>query len=264
MSRLHGKGVSWLVSLTVDTNNNLWISDDGSLLYYNGYNFFWINNPEESYNFFRNIYMDSNDILWGFSRQGLVRYDGNEYVFFNIENSDISSNYVFSFTEDQNNVKWIGTDAGVCRFDGATWTTFNTTNSGLCNNNVNAIAVEKNNTIWFGTDNGVSRYTGEIIPAAVDDAPPQPLPLIRAFPNPFNPSTAIEYTLAEPGTARISIYSIAGQKVRELVTEDMSNGTHRTVWDGRDSRGKEVSAGVYIMRLKAGEAVATGKMTIIR
>ncbi|MFC1574406.1 FlgD immunoglobulin-like domain containing protein, partial [Candidatus Latescibacterota bacterium] len=168
---------------------------------------------------------------------------------------------------DQNNVLWISTiDSGVSRFDGETWTTFTTDNSGLCDNKVNAIAVEKNNTIWFGTDNGVSKYTGEVITTVVDEeeTTPEALPLIRAYPNPFNPTTTIDFDLPETSMAALTVYNIAGQKVRELAEGYKSAGMHRVVWDGRDDDGNAVSAGIYISRLKAGDVAVTGKMVLVR
>ncbi len=168
--------------------------------------------------------------------------------------------------QDRTGVFWIGTDAGVSRFNGETWTTFNTENSGLCDNKVNAIAVEKNNTIWFGTDNGVSRYTGEVITTSVDeeDDMPEALPVLHSYPNPFNPSTTIEFTLPEPGFTTLSIYNISGQKVRELAADYMAAGMHSLTWDGNGDSGDAVSSGVYITRLQAGKHVAVGRMLLLR
>ncbi|MBN1292492.1 MAG: T9SS type A sorting domain-containing protein, partial [Candidatus Latescibacteria bacterium] len=175
-------------------------------------------------------------------------------------------NNIFCIEVDHNNTKWIGTDAGVCRYDGETWTTFNTKNSGLCDNKVNAIAVEKNNTIWFGTDNGVSRYTGETITTSVDEEnqTPESIPLIKSYPNPFNPSTTIEFTLPESGFATVTIYSLAGQKIRELTADFLPAGTHTLSWDGKDVNGNTVSSGIYITRLQAGKHTATGRMVLVR
>ncbi|MFC1509115.1 FlgD immunoglobulin-like domain containing protein [Candidatus Omnitrophota bacterium] len=183
---------------------------------------------------------------------------------YSTENSGLVSDYTLSVAVDKNQTLWVGTNRGVSRFDGVTWTRFTKINSGLADNNVNAIAVEKNNTIWFGTDNGVSKYTGEVITVSVDETKPQPLPLIKSYPNPFNPTTTIEYDLPETGMAALTIYNIAGQKVRELLSGYKSAGMHRVIWDGTDESGNAVSAGVYIARLKAGEAVATGKMVLVR
>ncbi|MBN1293760.1 MAG: T9SS type A sorting domain-containing protein [Candidatus Latescibacteria bacterium] len=136
----------------------------------------------------------------------------------------------------------------------------------MCDNKVNAIAMEKNNTIWFGTDNGVSRYIGEIISTSVNEQeqPPESFSPITTYPNPFNPSTTIEFTLPESGFASIFIYSLAGQKIRELAANFLTAGTHTLSWDGKDTNGNAVSSGIYIYRFQAGDYVKTGKMVMVR
>ena len=55
-----------------------------------------------------------------------------------------------------------------------------------------------------------------------------------------------------------------GQKVRELASEHRYAGRYTIVWDGRDDAGIELSSGVYIMRLKAGKAVETKRMLLMK
>jgi len=258
----------------VDSRDNLWMAGYGLYRYnyaiLHRYNFENI----EQYYLYNHIIADHNDVIWGSLGSsfndiiGVVSYNNGEWALYTPENSGLIDNftYINSIEVDHNDIKWIGTDAGVCRFDGETWTTFNTENSGLCNNKVNAIAVETNNTIWFGTDNGVSRYTGEIITTGVDEEEktPKALPVIHSYPNPFNPSTTIEFTLPESGFTTLSIYNISGQKVRELTADYMTAGTHSLTWDGRDGSGDAISSGVYITRLVAGKQVIAGRMILLK
>ncbi len=93
----------------------------------------------------------------------------------------------------------------------------------------------------------------------------RPLALtVSNFPNPFNPSTAISFTLPAPGRVSLTVYDITGRRVRELVSESLSAGVHTTVWDGKDERGESVASGVYISRLTMGKFSATGKMLLVR
>ncbi|MCE5252478.1 T9SS type A sorting domain-containing protein [bacterium] len=212
------------------------------------------------------IYADSNNTIWIPSNDGIYYYNGENLQNYTTDNSGLVSDNTLSVAEDMNHVLWIGTDAGVSRFDGENWTTFFTQNSGLCNKKVNAIAIEKNNTIWFGTDNGVSRYTGEVIITSVDEneTKPEPVPIIRSFPNPFNPSTTIEFVIPDAGFTTLTIYNIAGQKVRKVASERMTAGTHRFHWDGKDNSGAPVSAGIYFARLTCGGRTATGKIVMVK
>ena len=93
---------------------------------------------------------------------------------------------------------------------------------------------------------------------------PEALILDPPHPNPFNPATTISFTLPEAGFARLAVYNISGQLVRELTAENLPAGRHEIVWDGRDMNGAQVSSGVYIARLAAGERTAVRKVTLVR
>ena len=84
------------------------------------------------------------------------------------------------------------------------------------------------------------------------------------FPNPFNPSTSIQFSLAKAGKVNLAIYNVAGQKVRELVSETLQPGIHEVRWDGRNEKGQTVSTGTYIVRLGMGRNVVTKKMTMLK
>lgn len=84
------------------------------------------------------------------------------------------------------------------------------------------------------------------------------------FPNPFNPSTTIEYDLPRQASVEIVVYNIAGQKVRTLVNGNIDAGQHAAVWDGRDASGSRVSSGIYIYRITAGDFVRSRKMLLLK
>ena len=88
--------------------------------------------------------------------------------------------------------------------------------------------------------------------------------LYQNSPNPFNPSTTIRYTLAEASQVRLSVYNVLGQEIRVLVNAGQAAGSHNAVWDGRDAFGREVSTGLYLYRLKAGQHVAVNKMVLAK
>jgi len=68
-------------------------------------------------------------------------------------------------------------------------------------------------------------------------------------PNPFNPSTYIQYTLGHSGVVQLEIYNVLGQRVRQLRNEQQSIGTHRVEWDAKDDAGETVSSGVYFYKV---------------
>jgi len=84
------------------------------------------------------------------------------------------------------------------------------------------------------------------------------------YPNPFNPSTTIRFSLPESGMTELCIYNLKGQRVRCLVNGNLRSGNHDIVWDGKDSHGTLVSSGVYLYRLTYAGKTITRRMTFIK
>ena len=87
---------------------------------------------------------------------------------------------------------------------------------------------------------------------------------ITNYPNPFNPSTTIAFSLPEEGIVRMVIYNIRGQQVKELITGNMSRGFHTVIWDGRDNRSRSVSSGLYFVMIEVGKTSIVKKITMIK
>ena len=84
--------------------------------------------------------------------------------------------------------------------------------------------------------------------------PGMKLDLRSPYPNPFNPATTIEFTIPADAQVALSIYDISGRMVRRLCADEpMRAGSHRMVWDGRNSAGRPVASGTYFCRLRAGD-----------
>ena len=81
------------------------------------------------------------------------------------------------------------------------------------------------------------------------------------YPNPFNPSTKIEYDVPLRSHVRLAVYDIQGQLVRTLVNSDHSNGRYSVAWDGTNETGRQVASGMYIYRLEAGDR--SGSATVL-
>jgi hypothetical protein len=87
--------------------------------------------------------------------------------------------------------------------------------------------------------------------------------LFQNYPNPFNPSTVIPFSLSQPSDINLTVYNALGQRIRTLADGFHSSGRHSCVWDGRNSDGRAVAAGVYIYRLKTGDTALSSKMLLI-
>lgn len=90
-------------------------------------------------------------------------------------------------------------------------------------------------------------------------------PLIHNnYPNPFNPSTTIAYSIPKDGLVKIDVYNIKGQKVKELCNTEMQRGHHKIVWNGKDKHHRSVSSGVYFVRLQANGQTSTRKVMLMK
>ncbi|MFC1552020.1 T9SS type A sorting domain-containing protein [Candidatus Latescibacterota bacterium] len=84
------------------------------------------------------------------------------------------------------------------------------------------------------------------------------------YPNPFNPSTTIQYEIPRDAHVEFVVYDILGRKVADLENDWKSAGAYNVVWDGKNGIGDDVGSGVYLYRVKAGEFVEQGKMVLVR
>ncbi len=89
--------------------------------------------------------------------------------------------------------------------------------------------------------------------------------LLAAVPNPFNPRTEIRFALPRPASVSLTVYDLAGKRVKTLFAgESRSAGPHGVVWDGCDQGGQAVPSGSYLVRLVAGSEVSCGRLTLLR
>jgi DNA-binding beta-propeller fold protein YncE len=93
----------------------------------------------------------------------------------------------------------------------------------------------------------------------LDDTVPDRFILMQAYPNPFNPSTTINFMLHEAGHARLAVYDVSGREVAVLADQAMAPGTYQYTFDAAG-----LGSGVYLYRLDFGGQVATGRMTLVK
>ncbi len=84
------------------------------------------------------------------------------------------------------------------------------------------------------------------------------------FPNPFNPTTTLAFSIKDAGNVSLTIYDVAGRRVRELVNERRERGAYKVVWDGLNDAGQTVASGVYFYKMVAGSFTDTKKMIMLK
>lgn len=132
--------------------------------------------------------------------------------------------------------------------------------------NLHPYDLANNWRVWGGRiDMGCYEYGSE--PWVDIDDPVMPsIPAITLtnYPNPFNPTTIIKYSLDEPGAVSLEIYNIKGQLVKTLIQGNADKGTHSVVWDGIDHIGNPCSSGVYFYKLRTNSRTLVRKMLMLK
>ncbi len=99
----------------------------------------------------------------------------------------------------------------------------------------------------------------------IDDSDlPSQFALKGNHPNPFNPATTISFDLPRKSDVELVIYDAAGRRVRKLLRDSMSAGSHSVLWDGNDDGSVRVGSGIYFYRLVAGSYEAAKSMVLVR
>jgi len=93
---------------------------------------------------------------------------------------------------------------------------------------------------------------------------PKVFALDQNFPNPFNPTTRINYQLPIAGNVVVEVYNLRGEIVTTLVDENMQAGFHSVEWNGLTSSGNQISSGVYLYRIQAGDFNKVRKMIMLK
>jgi len=96
---------------------------------------------------------------------------------------------------------------------------------------------------------------------------PKSFSVYQNYPNPFNPSTTIRYEIPERDgyiLVNLSVYDLRGRLIVKLVDGEKTAGRYQVHWDGRDKQGQNVSSGVYLYQIVAGDFISTRKMIIVR
>jgi glucose/arabinose dehydrogenase len=96
------------------------------------------------------------------------------------------------------------------------------------------------------------------------DAAPYAFALEQNYPNPFNSGTTLRFKLSAPGHVRGAVYNLAGQLIATVLEREYAAGTHQVRWDGTDEAGRVVASGIYVLRMRAADAVRTRKLLLLR
>ena len=193
--------------------------------------------------------------------------EGSNKTTYTPENSGLTG-IINVMAIDKNYTKWFGCNdsTALVSYDNKTWNSYihdDWNNSTI----IKFLEVDDDNCVWVVTSKpaGLYRFNPNAITAVeAESITPLTFTLSTAYPNPFNASTTISFTLNKPEKVNLAIYNLAGQKVRELAAGDYSAGSHTAVWDGCDNNGTSVSSGVYLARMESGGVSKVVRMAMVK
>jgi streptogramin lyase len=206
-------------------------------------------------NWVRCVNLDKDNTLWVGSGNGLDRYDPDYEEFRSVPLPQPLGTQINDIAVDERNNKWIATSngLGVLNSRGEFVDVFTTFNSKICDDFVLRVKIDKETGhVWVGTENGLSRYESGFTPA-------EDLSQVKAYPNPFIIREGTEMLTFDrlPYGAKVTILTVAGERVREIKVSDQ--------WDGRNQRGELVASGIYLFHVQhpTSENIV-GKIAVIR
>lgn len=216
------------------------------------------------------------DILWtiGF-KTSLSRNGGKDWESWNWFSPVVEGQKRFIPTDiellDSNNVYFVG-DAMSSPYD-IEGRLLKTNDSGknwwidlqLPNYSFSALSIVNGKEAWIVGSNGLIMHTNDILTDvnSKEEELPKSFNLRQNFPNPFNPSTKIEFSLTQATGVTLEIFDLLGRKVKTLLNSYIEGGLHSIVWDGTNEDGSLMPSSMYIYRLTAGTLHESKKMMLI-
>jgi ligand-binding sensor domain-containing protein len=198
----------------------------------------------------------------------LCLYDGSEWNIFNMADAWNPNNSVTKIAVDADGIIWFGQrEEGLGMYDGKQLLSFYKDNSGIAGNYVISLAIKETNDsteVWCSVyDNGylgISIFTQARVTGLEANSllPLEPI-LGPNYPNPFNPTTTIPFTMARRGHVTLKVYDINGRLVRVLLDDFKAAGKHLVKFDASD-----LAAGLYIGRLRIGDKTKQFKMILLK
>lgn len=247
--------------IEIDSINNVWVRGGGGLLKFNGSD--WQSYIDEGYG--SDITIDKNNRIWLCGNRSVSVFDGEEFFKYDSTNSHFKAKYVNTITCDKNNHIWIGTSDGLFHFNRATFVQYDTSNSKLPSNSIGTLAVDKENNIWIGTREGLVKLSGDFSNAVrnPNDVCMDYFTLLHNYPNPFNASTYIRFSLNNTEHVKIFIFNQNGQLIDTLLNKKMSSGDHHVIWNSKNNYGSDVPSGIYLCVLEVGNLMQTTRKLIL-
>ena len=189
-------------------------------------------------------------MLAGFSPFGPgivnITHDGG----LNWERNELNAPWLHDIDLITKETIWIAGDFGFIAQStdsGKTWQEYYTKTHAY----LNTICFPENGQVGyvFGNDDVLYKYDArpKSLPSNEDVEIPKNFDLLTNYPNPFNTTTIICFTITKPAQVILTIYDVLGRKIKNLTDKYYTAGRYMISWNGTNERGKKVPSGIYIL-----------------
>jgi autotransporter-associated beta strand protein len=191
-------------------------------------------------------------------------YNESALTFTEVDKGNFINDYSYSFsTSGENTIGFTNAVYGPSVYSGngiVAEFTFTADRDGLFTEDmigiVEATVVNRN----FMSETVLANNLTEL---SVDDVPTM-FDLTQNFPNPFNPTTSINFSIPEASNVKLEVFDVLGHHVDTLVDAAYTPGSYSVVWDAKDKNGNGVSAGVYFYTINSANHRATKRMMFLK
>lgn len=242
------------MDICFDQNQNVWFYSYFGLQYYNpASQTFTLVSAQDDIKAFYPIDADHYYLIYG---NLLHEYENG------VHHSYPLTGYSFIMQRDEQGVLWIVASDRVYKFENHELSQYEEDFYISYGYYRKDLILRNNNKYFFNYDNFYIFNEQGVNPT--DPIVSPGLFSLKNYPNPFNPSTTILFSLDTPGTVELNIFNIKGQKVKSYGINAYSKGEHRVMWDGKDDDQKNVSSGIYFVRISSDSKQQIHKMMLIK
>lgn len=174
-------------------------------------------------------------------------------------------------------VAWEGIDSShvqdvyFCYFDGNSWS-IPAQIDATPNDDQPVLATDKNGTVWAAWSTRDGNYpsvytchtTGLAVVEGLNRNALSPAFQLARYPNPFNSSTTIRFSLTNTGYSKLNIYNSIGERIRTLIDGRLSAGSHSVIWNGKDDQKHLLPNGIYFCRLETKGYTAVRQIVLLK
>ena len=218
------------------------------------------NNTPLLYNGIESVGIDNYNNKWFSTTYGGVakfNTEQNQWTIYTSENSGLPWNNTWTIYIDDQNKKWIGLqDGGFVTFNDTTWDYILPSTGSVWD-----FKKDKYGNMWICWDGGLRVYNPNGV-IGINENSNITLPtfmLITNYPNPFNNSTKIKYTLNKSSNISLNIYDIRGNKISEIFKGYRAAGKYEY-----DFTTENLSSGVYFIILNSGNEIISKKIILLK